>query len=294
LITQQQGSNLVLQNVVGGGRVKFSSGTTVSSATTSLINTSSPALPAGSVLGTYTSINNCIIDGFAVPFQFAGLGGSLDYFLLTNSKVRSYGYLTGDSSGQANNTFLNTSDANIVVSNNSLYGNDTNITSVVMISQVAGSAPPIQGASKITSGSNNIIISPTNTSGNNVFSFYYPNPSISGINSYVNIAGHAAVSTNSQSPITINTPATCPPYPSTPHMADTSTGSITFILPDATISDHIVIIKDIGGQASTNNIILSPLLGQSIDGGGAGDVYRYASNYGAITLMSLNGNWWII
>jgi hypothetical protein len=292
LITQQQGSNLILDNVVGVGRVNFSSGTVVSKATTAFVNTSSPSLPSGAVLGTYLRANNCLIDGFSQPFQFAGLGGSLDFFILTNSKVRAYGYLGGDSSDAPANTFINTSDTNMIIGDNSFYGNANNVTSVVMISQL-GSGPPVyQAKSKLTAASNNVIVNRAGTTGNQVFNFYYPNHSLlSSIYSYIKIAGRPLVITASASPYAVDTLSYCPPYTET-LLVNSSTGAIEIELPNAIMDGTSITIRDIGGEASTNPISIVPYGSAEIDGINA--TLSYITNNGSITLTSSSGNWWSI
>lgn len=292
LITQQQGSNLVLENVVGIGRIKFSSGTVVSSATSSFINTSSPALPSGAVLGTYLKVNNCLIDGFAQPIAFAGLGGSLDFISITNSKIKTCGYFGGNSSLQVDNTILNTSDANIVMSNNSLFGNAANVSSAVDLSQVAGSVPNVQAKSKVVFACNDVQINKASNTSNTSFSFF--DTGVSNFLSYISIAGYPIPVNHSVSPYTAD--AMAGTYPSDEQflMCDTSTGTITINLPDSTISGHKITIKDVGGEAITNNITITPLAGQTIEGGAGSASYVYASSYGSITLTSYAGGWWLI
>jgi hypothetical protein len=293
LITQQQGSNLVIDNVVGIGRVNFSSGTVVSKATSSFVNVSSPSLPSGAVLGTYLRVNNCLIDGFSVPFQFAGLGGSLDYFTITNSKIRAYGYFGGDSSDYGDNTFINTSDTNMVLANNNLFGNAANITSAVYFSQLSSGPPAFQAKSKIVFGGNDVIVNNTSSSANNTFVFYVPNQSLlSSIFNYIDIAGRPIPITHSNSPYTIDTLGGNPPYNTAILTVNSAGGAITVNLPTAVMDGLIVVIKDIGGDLASNNLTITPVTGQSIEGGSAGASYIYASNLGSITLLSSAGNWW--
>ncbi len=288
LISQQQGSNLVIKNVVGMGRVQFSSGTVVSNATSSFVNTSSSAgLPSGAILGTYLTIDGCLIDGFSLPFYFAGLGGSFDFVSLTNSKVRAYGYYTGDASNSYNNTFIQTSDANVIVANNSLYGNAHNVTSVVMIDQVAGSVPAAGAKSKLV-GKANVLLTKNSTLANNAMSLFYPNPSVSNILSYISIEGYPIYVGVAASPYPVDVSAT-----EVLLLADTSTGAITITLSNALSVGQTITIKDIGGMASTNNITITPITGQAIEGGSASANYIYSTNYGSITLKPYNSGWWV-
>ena len=293
LITQQQGSNLVVDNVVGVGRVQFSSGTVVTKATTAFINTASPSLASGAVLGTYLRVNNCLIDGFSQPFQFSGLGGSLDFFTMTNSKVHAYGYLGGDSTDASANTFINTTDANMVVNGNNFYGNANNMTSAVFITPFTSGGPPAyQAKSKVTASGNDVIVNRAGTTGNQLFNFYYPNPSyLSSIYSYVKIQGRPLVITASASPYPVDTLSYCPPYTEV-LLVNSSTGAIEIDLPDAAMDGVTVTISDIGGEASTNPISIVPYGSAEING--ITGALSYRSNYGSITLTSSSNNWWSV
>jgi len=293
LITQQQGSNLALENVMGGGRVNFSAPRVVSSATSSFVNTSSPSLPSGAIFGTRLKVNNCIVDGFSIPFVFAGLGGSFDFFTLTNSSVQTYGYFNGDSSVNFDdNCMINTSDCNMVVSNNHLAGNSTQISSIITLSQLSsGGAPPFQGRSKWVFGSNNVVIERPNTGPNGSFMFFTVDPSLlATFNQYINVAGGPISVNHSMSPFTVDTISSQPPYDTALVLVDTTAGGVSVILPATAFDGFKVIVKDIGGLASTNPITIIVGGGQSIDGTASNLTYR--TKYGALRLVSFSENWW--
>jgi hypothetical protein len=296
LITQQQGSNLLVENVSASGRITFSSGTVVSKATSSFINSSSPSLPSGAVLGTYLSVSKCMVDGFSIPFVFAGLGGKLDHFLLTNSRVGAYGYYAGDGVDFANNTFINTSDTNMIISGNDLRGNANNMTTVVELSQLGSGPPAVQARSKVVFGANNVSIGASAAfaaQNNGSFTFFLADPTLlSTFASYVNIAGRPITITNAASPYTIDSVSNAPPYDTAIVLVDSSTGAITVAIPSTAFDGFKIIIKDIGGMASINPITISVGGGQSIDGVSGSLTYR--TNYGAITLVSQSENWWSI
>lgn len=73
-------------------------------------------------------------------------------------------------------------------------------------------------------------------------------------------------------------------------------GILQLLLPAAEIG-RTFIIKDISGNASTNNIQIYNNDGKAIDGTviGLGSTITLSANYGTITLIAdLNGNWWTL
>ena len=79
-------------------------------------------------------------------------------------------------------------------------------------------------------------------------------------------------------------------------LVDTNSSVVTGTLPGVTSTDDIGItytIKDSGGNANTNKVVIEPSGSQTIDGGTAAEI---TTNYGAITVVSfsssLNGFGW--
>jgi len=79
-------------------------------------------------------------------------------------------------------------------------------------------------------------------------------------------------------------------------LVDTNSGVVTGTLPGVTSTDDVgitYIIKDSGGNANTNKVVIEPSGSQTIDGGTAAEI---TTNYGAITVVSfsssLNGFGW--
>lgn len=182
LIQQEQGSNLVIDNVYLMGRVTFSSGQIVSQATTFAVQLDgySP-LPTG----TFLKINNCFIDGFSVPIDYQTSGGSNDSLEIVNNKIRGFGYLTGDNAGPENNCLIKMNDNNAVITDNYLYGNSNIVTSAVFINSVIGSSVNTQAQSKIVIANNDVVIDKSQNSTNSTYRHYRINGSISNITSKV-------------------------------------------------------------------------------------------------------------
>lgn len=155
LIQQEQGSNFILDSVYLIGRVNFSSGEIVSRATTFAVQLDQSSPNSN---GTFLKINNSFIDGFSIPIDFQSTGGSNDNLEITNNKIKSYGYLTGDNSNPQNNCIIRMNDNNAIVVNNYLYGNSNVVTSAVFINSVIGSAPNYQAESKVIISNNDITI----------------------------------------------------------------------------------------------------------------------------------------
>jgi hypothetical protein len=159
LIKQNQGSNFVLENVNLVGRVRFSSGTVVSSATQFAVSLDT-TLPI--TTGTYLKISNCIIDGFSQPVNFKSKGGCFDYLEISNSKIRAHGYLNGDGSGSGNhaenNCIVGMNDNNAKIVSNDLFGNHHNCFTILSILGTLTSPPNLDGISKINISSNTFVI----------------------------------------------------------------------------------------------------------------------------------------
>ena len=278
LIYQQSGSNLILDGVLGIGRVSFSSSNpyVANKVTASLVETFAypiyPNTGSNPTTGTILKINNCFIDGFAVPFIFFGLNGNKDFVNITNSKMRAYGYLDGNSASSSDNTFLSTSAANINIVGNHFYGNDYNVVSIVDINQISGS-PVLQQKAKITNSANNISIANVDTSANasvNDKFRFYTYGSIGFPGSYISISGESSgppTVISSIAPYNLSSPysiVNATDYEAFANilLVDTVNGTQpwTIILPDLTKTavnvEKTATIKDMNGGSVTNNIII--------------------------------------
>jgi hypothetical protein len=77
----------------------------------------------------------------------------------------------------------------------------------------------------------------------------------------------------------------------TTYMANTSGGAFTVTLPSPSSGEY-VLIKDVGGTFSTNNLTVAPHASESIEGLAAS--YILQTNYGSTTFVSDGTNWWLI
>ena len=68
-------------------------------------------------------------------------------------------------------------------------------------------------------------------------------------------------------------------------------GVVTLTLPNAADMLHTLTIKDVNGSASLLPITINPQLGETIDGGGSATI---SVDYGSVSLVSYNNNWFII
>src|SRR5271166_702686 len=137
LILQEAGSNLTLSNVSMLGRVN------VPSITSSAVRLDTMyAAPTGSIL----TVDKCFMDGFSVPVQWLSTGDTSDspnvnkdFLVVTDSKIRAYGYLTTDGSSPINNSVIVANDNNTLIANNYIYGNGANIASLLYLNaHIAG------------------------------------------------------------------------------------------------------------------------------------------------------------
>lgn len=159
LIYQNQGSNLILDNVMMAGRVNYSSGTIVSAATRFAVYLDQAlAITTGTIL----QMNNCFVDGFSVPVYFQAIGGVNDYLEITNSKIKGYGYLDGTNTSELGNSIIVSNTNNITVNNNYLIANGVNTGSelaAVWLNNISNSPPANTNArSKIIVSGNRISI----------------------------------------------------------------------------------------------------------------------------------------
>ncbi len=158
LISQEAGSALELDNVSAFGRVAFSIGTDISSATTYAIQLdASTAIATGTIL----SIRDCFMDGFSQPIQFFSIGGTNDYLEVNNCKIRAHGWLDGDGTTVNKNCCISMNDNNAIITSNYFYGNHGSLNTIVNIEDILGSPPVLQGKSKILIASNDFAIDKT-------------------------------------------------------------------------------------------------------------------------------------
>lgn len=160
LIQQNQGSNLVLQNVNFLGRVTFSSGKVVSSATQYAVSLDQSII---NITGTYLKIHNCFLDGFSQPVRFLSKGGSLDHLEIIASKIRSHGYLSGDNGSSGgnhteNNCMVAMNDGNARIMDNHFYGNHQFCYTIATILGTLASTPALDSISKISIANNTLLI----------------------------------------------------------------------------------------------------------------------------------------
>jgi hypothetical protein len=144
LISQQAGSNLVLEHVYMSGRVLYSSGTTVSSATHAAVTLDTTT--SYGTNGTFLTISNCFMDSFCIPVIWKSLYANLDHLNIENSNIRACGYLNGGSSDPANNCVVLMNNSNASLLNNFVLNNtstSTNLPVYVFAYNVLSTSFPI-------------------------------------------------------------------------------------------------------------------------------------------------------
>lgn len=171
LIQQTPGSNLVLDNVTIMGRANYNissppnslaTGTAILLASAWGVGSSLPGVGTpttfGGVGGTILKINNCFIDGFAIPIIFNNPQHGYDYIEVTDSKIRAYGYYNGNSVSKSANNMITSLDASARILNNILYANATNILTYMYLSiALATPAAPLNQRGKVTFANNNLV-----------------------------------------------------------------------------------------------------------------------------------------
>lgn len=177
LITQQVGSSLSMYGVVGSGRVVFSSGKTVSSITGTFLALDALDGYSAAPTETFCRLENCFFDGFALPVDMSSIlsndGYGNDFLEIKNCRIRTFGYLNGDSTDGYANTTIKCNVQNVNISNSLFYGNSTNITSLLYLTLPPSSIPALQDRSKIIVMGNQVIID-KNSSDNSINSTWFP------------------------------------------------------------------------------------------------------------------------
>jgi len=74
------------------------------------------------------------------------------------------------------------------------------------------------------------------------------------------------------------------------HVEYTATGPCEIKLPSAKDCEGKIIVKDAGGNASVNNITLTPASGETIDGAASASI---AADYDCVTIYPFDDNWWV-
>ncbi len=300
LISQEAGSHLVLNNLVMLGRVAFSLGKEVSSATRFAVQLdTSTALSTG----TFLEITDCFIDGFSQPIDFQALGGSKDSLEINNSKIRSHGYLDADGTTPAANCIANIIACNVRMVSNHFYGNHINAGTVLYIDDVIGGAVNLQSKSKIIVASNEIVVDKESI-GTPVHYAIYVNPSNlttfytkAVAQSYGNVFQEVD-GFKIDSALSLRVYSISASYVMDTHggdfavLVDTSSSEITVTLPGHS-AGRKVIIKDSTGYASVNNITLARSGSTGSIDGYAGN-RKIATNFASWTLLSDGTNWYIV
>lgn len=307
LISQESGSNLIVDSVYLLGRVVFSSGKIVSNATQYAIGLDSTTY---SSTGTMLQITNSTIDGFCQPVLFPTPASSKDFLEISNSKIRGFGYTQNDGVSIANNALISANACDIRIINNHFWGYQINANTLLYLSNIDSSITDAQSRCKIIITSNNVVID-KNSTGSPSLQTYYINPSYSAYSSKLSILdcwnnfqqtttftiSNPVLLNNGLSKRTVSTSSTYYTIDSSNLdciiLVDTNLNAVTINLPIASLGREII-IKDIGGNARFNNIILHrPNNSVQIDGY-QGD-REISSNYASWTLTGdNNGNWWLI
>lgn len=316
LIQQAAGSSLELFGVYLMGRVLFSVGKAVSSATRFAIQLDDSTLPISN--GTHLKIGSCFIDGFSQPVQYFSGGGINDYLGLNNSKIRSHGYLDGDGTSASKNCIVSCNDNNTIIENNDLFGNHSNCKTIMFLNGQLVSAPPAHSVSKaIIAGNTWVIdrggtgsITPTAASINASIAATYTTRI--AIIAHSNVFDSFVIDTPqlqlNSSAFTFKTPVFYPKITVNSNYTVDSSGfdyyiyissatvsPFTITLPQASANDgRTIVIKD-QGIASTNNITLARSAA-GVSGGeqieGLASSYIIDASFQTIHLTSQGGNWW--
>lgn len=316
LIQQAAGSSLELFGVYLMGRVLFSVGKAVSSATRFAIQLDDTTLPIST--GTYLKINSCFIDGFSQPIQYFSGGGVNDYLSIHGCKIRSHGYLDGDGTSASKNCIVSCNDNNTLIEDNDLFGNHSNCKNIMFLNSQLGIAPAAHSISKAIITGNTWVIDRGGT-GTISYAAAAINASISGtyttritIIAHSNLVDSFVIDTPqlqlNASAFTFKTPVFYPKVIVSGNYTVDSSGFDYYIyissstaspfiitLPQASVNDgRTIVIKD-QGTAFTNNITLARSAagisaGEQIEG--LASNYVMDANFQTIHLTSQGGNWW--
>ena len=323
LILQNQSSNLICDGVRFLGKVIYTTGKP-SSNTGAAIGTNNVSFTTGTGL----LIRNSSFDGFTIPISFQAGGGNTDYFYCNKNKIRCYGNSTNGYGTLAVASPLQLNVCNISVTENYFYTNFVD-NSVLLTGPVIASfpnaVPSITGpkANIVISNNNilsigstgsvpstiNIIVwqtSPsTSTLINNTNCIVYGNNDMTGtfnVNQVPNNVSSSGVDIANVSILgplyfansATNVVSTGSPYTITLDVVVFVNSSAPYQvnLPTASIRGRMIIIKDISGNAATNNITIHRAGSDHIEGLAAD--YLLISDYQSVQLVSDGTNgWWI-
>ena len=172
LVSVEEGAYFSCELVRFIGRVVYS-GPNVQALTAYAIKTD-PIVPVAT--GTAVTVKNCFFDGFSQLVNTTSLGGQFDYFTFVNNYARTYGFLNGDTSSNANNTFFNLTSANTNIQSNYLYANtavsgtDT-VLSLVWLNDGPSGALNVNQLPRISVVNNNVSTNQALSTQNTTFAF---------------------------------------------------------------------------------------------------------------------------
>lgn len=154
LISVEAGAHFTADNVKFIGKTAYA-GPTLSSVTSHAIKVD---ITTPITSGTIINVNNCFIDGFAVPVDFRSVGALNDFLFVTNNKIRGYGFLASDLVNPVNNSIILVNDCNLEVTSNHFDGITSNIDSAVYFASTIGTVGAYQFTSKMTVINNNATV----------------------------------------------------------------------------------------------------------------------------------------
>lgn len=300
LVYQESGSSLTLDNIKFYGKVTFSSGQVVSQITGYAIGLS---LTNPATNGSILRVKNCFIDGFGVSIIFSPPetnGDSNNYLEITNNKIRTYGYLGGDSSSISNNCIIQAAYTNIIATSNYFYGNASNIQVGIYVNEEVGPNPNFQNRLKVICSGN---ASEINKLSNVANATYQTITFFSGFSTYYSVAvsGNVFQGKSEYLSSTVNGPSSYTIdnngfIDGIVFCNSATVGVITISLPKAAFNPgRMIVLKDNAQSAvfRTNNTTINTFSGDTI--GDTGATSATLSSNGAVLRLVANGNsWWII
>jgi hypothetical protein len=300
LISQEAGSNLVLENVMMIGRVTFSSGKIVSAATRFGVQLdTSTAITTG----TFLQLNKCFMDGFSQPISYSNIGGSEDFLEVVNSRIRSHGYLDGYQTEKEKNCIVFSNGCNTRLVSNHFFGNHSYSSTILYINDFISGSVFGQNKAKVLVASNDIVINKGTSTIADFFAVYvnptnltssYTKATIQTFgNHYQPQYGFEIDSSFRVRTNTVSGNYTLDGYGGDYIvLVDTSSVAANIDLP-IHVKGRQVIIKDISQNSSVNNITVTRYSNTGEIEGYAGDRVL-ATNGASWTLVSSGTNWYLI
>ena len=292
LVSIEEGASLACENVNFVGKTVYTLGV-VSNLTSFAIKTDS-TVPSSN--GTRLKLSNCSIDGFSVPVQFTASGGVNDHVTVSDCLIRGYGFLNSDFGTTEYNTIFRLNVCNANISNNYLFGYDDTVQCAVHVN-VSGT-PAKQSIPKVTLSGNNIAIDRTNSATNTTFQLIKYSTAVSANLNVVTVANNFEGISETQGGVVSTTTSVSGAYTVDSAQADyillvsTASAAATITLPPHKVG-RTLIIKDVSGNASVNNITLARY-------GSAGSIDGYAgdrvisTDYASWTIVSNGTDWFIV